>query len=177
MGWPKEWLDEYNNKFAATNAKRAKACAIADGYSPHVLTTNILPDGSTVTERPGLHGGVIVTITGKNYVDPHTKYKNRPTGGYASAKEARRAAELKLLEKGGEIAHLREQVPYLLIPNQFDTNGKCIERGCKYFADFVYEKDGRTIVEDTKSDITKTPEYRIKKKLLLFVHHLRLLET
>jgi uncharacterized protein with ATP-grasp and redox domains len=165
MGWPKEWLEDYNNKFAATNAKRARECAIADGYGVRAIdsmTTYAVAESLRKMTAPE---------------DPHTKYKNRPTGGYASVKEARRAAELKLLEKGGAISHLREQVPYLLIPNQFDTDGKCIERGCKYFADFVYEKDGHTVVEDTKSDITKTPEYIIKRKLLLFVHHLQILET
>jgi Protein of unknown function (DUF1064) len=129
------WLAEHN-------AKRARACAIADGYSPHVVT-----------------------------IDPHSKYKNRPTGGYASVKESRRAAELKMLEQAGKIRNLQEQVPFILIPTQFDAHGHRVERPCKYFADFVYEEAGPLwvqVVEDTKG--IETPEFKIKKKLMLMVH-------
>lgn len=38
----------------------------------------------------------------------------------------------------------------------------------KYIADFVYDREGETIVEDVKSAITsQKPSYIIKKKLLL----------
>jgi len=86
------------------------------------------------------------------------KYGNKPTNGYASKREAKRAAELKLLEKAGEITELSFQVPFELIPK---CNG---ERSCKYIADAVYKERGTTVVEDTKG--YRTEVYRIKKKLL-----------
>ena len=106
----------------------------------------------------------------------HLKYQNRPTGGYSSVKEARRAQELKLLRDGGQIRNLREQVPFEIIPEQ-RANGVVLERKCRYIADFVYEQDGREIVEDVKSEPSKTKEYRIKRKLMLLVHGIRIRET
>lgn len=95
------------------------------------------------------------------------KYRNRKTNGYDSAKEAKRAAELKLLEKAGHITDLQEQV-VILLQERFRCNGKW-ERAITYIADFVYFKDGQKIIEDVKSPITrKIPTYRIKRKLLLF---------
>jgi hypothetical protein len=108
--------------------------------------------------------------------DLRPKYRNRATGGYASAKEARRAQELKLLERAGKIRRLREQVPFVLIPKQM-RDGKVIERACKYVADFVYidpDVPGCPIVEDVKG--MRTKEYVIKRKLLLFTHGIRIKE-
>ena len=105
----------------------------------------------------------------------HLKYRNRPTGGYSSAKEARRAAELRLLQKAGKIWNLREQVPYVLIPAQ-RIGKKLIERECRYVADFVYEDTaGDTVVEDCKG--VRTDAYIIKRKLMLKVHGIAILET
>lgn len=105
------------------------------------------------------------------------KYGNRPTNGYASAAESRRAAVLKLLERGGAIRGLREQVRYELIPAQEG------ERACHYVADFVYEERGQQpdgalwwaiVVEDVKG--VRTAEYVIKRKLMLQAHGIRIRE-
>lgn len=97
------------------------------------------------------------------------KYHAERSGGYASRKEQRRAAELQLMQRAGLISSLREQVPYELIPAQRDADGKLLERACRYVADFVYtDKDGRTVVEDTKG--VRTDVYRIKRKLMLQVY-------
>jgi hypothetical protein len=100
-----------------------------------------------------------------------SKYRNKRTNGYASKREAKRAAELRLLEKAGEIEDLREQVPFVLIPKQ---DG---ERACKYVADFVYAEmpSGVRIIEDCKG--MKTDVYKIKRKLMLKVHGIRIRET
>ncbi len=106
-----------------------------------------------------------------------SKYGNRRTNGYASKKEARRAQELRLLEAANEITSLAEQMRFELIPMQTDAEGKCIERACHYIADFVY-KDNRlreTVVEDAKG--FKTPDYIIKRKLMLHVHGIRVREV
>ena len=46
------------------------------------------------------------------------KYRNKPTNGYASKREAARAQELLLLERAGKISGLKMQVPYEVIPAQ-----------------------------------------------------------
>ena len=114
------------------------------------------------------------------------KYGARRVGSHASEKEHKRAAELKLLERAGVISNLREQVPFELIPAQYgtcglDLKGKpvrvCLERSCKYIADFVYtdNQSGNTVVEDTKG--VRTKEYIIKKKLMLYLHGIRIKEV
>ena len=94
---------------------------------------------------------------------------------YDSQKECKRHQELKLLERAGEIKNLKRQVPFELIPNQY-VDGKLVERKCMYVADFCYEENGKLVVEDVKSDITKTPLYKVKKKLMLKVHGIRIKE-
>ena len=82
-----------------------------------------------------------------------SKYNNTKYNGYDSKREAKRATELKLLEKAGVISHLQEQVVYELIPSQYRiVNGKkkCVERAMKYIADFQYVENGETVVEDVK---------------------------
>lgn len=108
---------------------------------------------------------------------------------FDSKKEAARYQQLKLLEHAGKIGELRRQVEFELIPAQFEHpnsftksgRGKCIERKCSYIADFVYKvpilEGGEPcipVVEDTKG--YKTPEYIIKRKLMLFVHGIRINE-
>lgn len=102
------------------------------------------------------------------------KYGARKSGGYDSRKEHKRANVLKMMQRAGLISNLREQVKYLLIPAQRDENGKLIERECAYKADFVYEQDGKTIVEDTKG--VRTKEYIIKRKLMLKIHGITIKE-
>ena len=111
---------------------------------------------------------------------------------FDSKHEAERYLELKLLERGGVISDLRLQVEFELIPNQYapekryGKNGKplkdkqvLLERKCCYIADFVYidNETKETVVEDAKSPITRTPEYRIKKKLMLYRYGIRIKEV
>ena len=100
---------------------------------------------------------------------------------FPSRKEANRFRELQLMERAGAIHGLKRQVRYLLIPTQYDEVGEygeagaCLERSANYVADFVYFRDGKLVVEDTKGH--KTPEYIIKRKLMLQVYGIRILET
>ena len=105
---------------------------------------------------------------------------------FASKREARRYRELFLLLKAGEISDLRMQVKYLLIPAQREPDqigpkggrkpGKLIEHEVSYVADFVYkDKDGNEIVEDTKGFRTK--EYILKRKMMLWIHKIRIREV
>lgn len=110
------------------------------------------------------------------------KYNNKKTvvDGivFDSRKEARRYQELLLMQRAGIIKNLQRQVKYVLIPAQYESyerygkNGqrlkdgrKLVERECAYIADFVYEENGKTVVEDTKG--FKTKDFIIKRKLLL----------
>lgn len=100
------------------------------------------------------------------------KYGNKKTVvdgiTFDSMKEATRYSELRLLLRAGEIFDLQRQVPFTLIPKQV-RDGKVVERPVVYKADFVYkEKDGTEVVEDVKSQATKTKEYIIKRKLMLW---------
>lgn len=103
------------------------------------------------------------------------KYNNTKYKGYDSVREYRRAQELKLLAKQGIISNLEEQVRYELIPSQRGKGMKVIERAVHYVADFQYIRDGETIVEDSKG--FRTPEYIIKRKLMLYVHGIKIKEV
>ena len=120
----------------------------------------------------------------------YNKYHNVKSNGCDSRKEARRLAQLRLLEKSGVISNLRQQVKYVLIPTQYETyprfskNGKrlkdgvkCIEKECSYYADFVYTitETGENIVEDAKG--VRTEAYKIKRKLMLAVHSIIIKEV
>ncbi|MBQ1294823.1 MAG: DUF1064 domain-containing protein [Clostridiales bacterium] len=108
---------------------------------------------------------------------------------FDSKHEMERYRELYLLERAGEISDLQTQVPYLLIPPQFDDavaveladldkkkKPKLLERKCEYIADFIYrDADGRLVVEDAKG--VRTKEYLIKRKLMLYVHKIRVVEV
>lgn len=109
-----------------------------------------------------------------------TKYNNKKitVDGqiFDSKKEANRYKELRLLEKAGAIKDLRMQVKFTLIPAQRDeATGKVVERECSYKADFVYEEDGKAVVEDVKGFRTK--EYIIKRKLMLYQYGIRIREV
>ena len=53
--------------------------------------------------------------------------------------------------------------------------GKVIEREVSYVADFTYKNRlGFEMVEDTKG--FKTKDYIIKRKLMLWIHHIRIQE-
>ena len=93
---------------------------------------------------------------------------------FDSVKEYRRWCELKLLEKAGKITGLERQTPFELIPTQ-RIDGKVVERACNYVADFTYYQDGKWMVEDTKG--FKTTDYIIKRKLMLWVNGIRILEV
>lgn len=97
---------------------------------------------------------------------------------FDSKKESKRYCELKMLERAGAIQDLQLQVPFILIPAQYrEVNGKnkCVERACKYIADFVYTENGKQIVEDTKG--FRTDVYKIKRKLMLYKYGIRIREV
>ena len=96
---------------------------------------------------------------------------------FDSKREGRRYLELQMMLKGGLISDLRLQVPFELIPAQKDQQtGKTIERAVNYVADFVYRDDQwQLIVEDAKG--FRTDVYKIKRKLMLWRHGIRIREV
>lgn len=110
------------------------------------------------------------------------KYRNKVIvnafGKFDSIKEWKRYIYLLDQQKRLKIKNLRRQVRYEIIPKQVDKQGKVIERACHYVADFVYEREGKTIVEDVKSAITSPiATFSIKRKLMLYVHGIRINEV
>lgn len=99
------------------------------------------------------------------------KYKASPTVvdgiRFDSKLEAKRYGELKLLQRAGAIRGLRVHVSFLLAVNNVEV--------ATYQADFVYEQNGQIIVEDTKGYVT--PEYKIKRALMLALHGVQIKEV
>lgn len=109
---------------------------------------------------------------------------------FDSAKEYRRYLKLKALERAGEITDLQMQVKFILIPCQREPDtigvrggkikGKLIEKECAYYADFVYkDKHGILCAEDTKGyrGGGAYTVFSIKRKLMLYVHGIRVCEV
>lgn len=123
-----------------------------------------------------------------------SKYKNKkvvlPDGTvFDSEKEYKRWCELCLLEKAGVIKNLRRQVPFVLIPTQYEevvrfskktgkqlkSKTKVAEKVCLYYADFTYLENEKLVVEDTKGK--RTEKYIIKRKLMLERYGIKIKET
>ena len=92
---------------------------------------------------------------------------------FDSIHEARMWSELKLLERAGKIKDLRRQVKYQLVPAQRNSQGKHI-RPVYYIADFVYKDHSGVVVADAKG--FQTDIYKLKKKLMLYVHNIEIKE-
>ncbi len=106
------------------------------------------------------------------------KYHNVPDnrtapGGrhirFDSKKEAARYDELMLLLKAKRIKNLRLQPEYTLMEAFTTPEGERI-KAIRYKADFAYEKavgdEIITVVEDVKSEGTRTQQYLLKRKLM-----------
>ena len=107
------------------------------------------------------------------------KYHNEPdTRGelhFDSKKEARRYDDLMVLLKAGMIRKLKLQAQYTLQESYITPEGDRV-RAIKYVADFAYERITEPdvtgekywipVVEDVKSQATRTEKYKIKAKLL-----------
>lgn len=122
------------------------------------------------------------------------KYRNQRTTvngiTFDSRREAKRYCELCVLERAGEIIDLQIQKTFVLVPEQRAESteryqkgihkgewkqGKLLERPITYIADFAYYQDGKLIVEDAKG--LRTKEYILKRKLMLFIHNIRVKEV
>lgn len=145
---------------------------------------------------PGMRQQVAGKVMGKasetKSVAGQRKYRNEPVKvsgiRFASKKEARRYLRLMDALREGVISDLRLQQDFTLQEAYTTPDGKRI-RAIRYQADFTYRIEwagdfvptgipfndlehwrklgrGAMVVEDTKSEPTKTPQYRMKYKLM-----------
>lgn len=131
-------------------------------------------------------------VSTMRYKSKYYNIKTKTLDGlvFDSTKEARRWEQLLLLQKAGNITDLKRQVAFEIIPAQYETypryskkgerlkdGRRLIERKVEYVADFVYTDTdtGETVVEDTKG--VRTADYIIKRKLMLYVHGIRINEV
>ena len=111
---------------------------------------------------------------------------------FDSKREMYRYMDLRMLLTCGAISNLQRQVVYELIPAQREKStrvykkgrkkgqpieGKIIEKAVTYIADFVYTDmaTGKEVVEDAKG--MRTRDYIIKRKLMLYVHGIKIQEV
>ena len=133
-----------------------------------------MPSAASVQEPP----------KGKKYHNTPTE-RVTPSGAvlhFDSQKEARRYDHLILRLQAGQIRDLRLQVDFTLQEAYTDTEGRRV-RAIRYKADFTYmERDEaeerlaagagfdcqswRKVVEDVKSQATRTKVYLMKRKLM-----------
>lgn len=92
---------------------------------------------------------------------------------FDSRREYNRYCELLLLQRAHQISRLQRQVKYELIPSQKTPQGAM--RAVNYYADFVYQENGKTVVEDVKG--VRTEVYKLKKKLMWQVYHILITEV
>jgi hypothetical protein len=122
------------------------------------------------------------------------KYKNKKILAdgekFDSKKELTRYRQLQLLEKAGVIINLERQVKFELVPAQYERferygktgkrlkdGRKCVEQAVNYIADFKYldTRESLIVVEDVKG--IRTKEYIIKRKLMLYIHGIKIKEV
>ena len=118
---------------------------------------------------------------------------------FDSKREGNRYCELKLLQRAGVISNLELQKRYELIPAHYKvvetgefykvgskkgqpkTKKVCVELAVDYVADFVYEENGKTVVEDAKGfrdpSSATYKVFVIKRKLMLWVHGIMIKEV
>lgn len=118
---------------------------------------------------------------------------------FDSKKEGNRYCELKLLERSGAISNLELQKRFELIPAQYETietgeyykvgvkKGQpktkrvCIEQSVVYIADFVYQENGKTVVEDVKgfrdTSSATYAKFVLKRKMMLWIHGIKIQEV
>ena len=86
---------------------------------------------------------------------------------FPSKKEARRYAQLRLLERQGIISELELQPKYPI--TALDTRA-CAFKAFEYRADFRYMRDGVRVVEDVKA--WETPIFNLKKRIVERAYHI-----
>ena len=117
-------------------------------------------------------------------VRPQSKYGATPLVvegiRFDSKREARRYQELRVLERLGVVRDLERQPRYALevLELHHGAAGAIVNCG-HYTADFRYldVESGRVMVEDVKSQATRTTAYRLRKRLVEAIHGVTITEV
>jgi hypothetical protein len=100
---------------------------------------------------------------------------------FASKKEAARFLELQCWQKAGQIADLEVHPVYPLHVMELWRSGSpiVVTTVGKFTADFQYlnMQTGEIVVEDVKSNATRTEAYRLRKKLVEAIHGITVMEV
>jgi len=121
------------------------------------------------SRRSARRSGDLVSYTSRLKAKPTVVDSIR----FASKGEAKRYAELKLLQRAGVISGLTPHPKYDLIVNNIKIG--------TYTADFKYTENGEEVIEDYKpkkkrKDLTDRIFY-MKRQLMLAVHNIEVRET
>lgn len=132
------------------------------------------------------------------YFKNKNKYGNKKVSflgeTFDSKKEKDQWLILRHQEQMGQISNLQRQVEFILIPAQYEdvvtltktgkekSTKKLIERKCSYIADFTYTDNstGEQVVCDVKGydkksgKFIETPEFIIKRKLMLYIYNIKI---
>lgn len=141
-----------------------------------------MPSGLRYSEEEfqALRGRLAAKNAPKAAPAKRSKYGNKKVVDSAgrkfdSKREHKRFRELDALQIAGQIFDLKTQVRFELVPKQEKPGGGA-ERAVHYIADFVYTtKGGEQVVEDSKGK--QTPDYIIKRKLMLKIHNIQIQEV
>jgi len=100
---------------------------------------------------------------------------------FASKKEAARFLELQCWQKAGQIADLEVHPVYPLHVMELWRSGSpiVVTTVGKFTADFQYlnMQTGEIVVEDVKSNATRTEAYRLRKRLVEAIHGITVTEV
>lgn len=106
---------------------------------------------------------------------PRSKHRNKrcEISGekFDSKAEGARFVQLRRMQEAGIISNLRRQVSFELAPAVKIPGKGRMSPPLRYFADFTYEQDGKTIIEDVKGQEKVTEGYRIKRHLMALLGH------
>jgi hypothetical protein len=95
---------------------------------------------------------------------------------FHSQRECKHYEELLLLQAVGDIYGLKTQTLFTLVPCQMESSKRVAERPVTYRCDFDYfDRQGRRHIEDSKGE--KTQQYIIRRKLMLWVHQIKVEEV
>lgn len=123
---------------------------------------------------------------GKKYNNTKVEYDGIK---FDSKKEMQRYLVLKTAEENGLISNLQLQVRFELIPavreeyiEHLKTKDKVKTRTLQlpitYTCDFMYDKEGETIIEDIKASPKMLPkEYTLKKKMMFALKGIKIKEV
>jgi uncharacterized protein DUF1064 len=145
------------------------------------MATARAPEFGIMRQNRADHAGLIAAGRPWRVPAPRRKYHNTITEvdgiRFDSLREARRYAELRLLERAGEIVGLELQPAFPLyapvMKGNVITGRVCVG---SYVGDFRYrEANGRVVVEDAKG--VRTPLYRLKRKIVEAQYGIRIQEV